>query len=86
MGDDWNGEFDPYGYQLVDEKLLINEEEAITIRTIFYQYVNTSVGANGLSKYLESHGIRKIPIQNGENPLLDDVVAEVIVKLVSNQS
>ncbi|VTS12873.1 site-specific DNA recombinase [Streptococcus pseudoporcinus] len=53
----WNGGFAPYGYQLIDGKLLINEEEAIAIRTIFDQYVNTSIGANGLSKYLENHGI-----------------------------
>ncbi|HEL2996552.1 TPA: recombinase family protein, partial [Clostridioides difficile] len=61
----WNGGFAPYGYQLIDGKLIINEEEAIAIRTIFDQYVNTSIGANGLSKYLENHGIRKIPRQNG---------------------
>ncbi|MFB2787058.1 recombinase family protein, partial [Streptococcus pneumoniae] len=67
----WNGGFAPYGYKLVDGKLLINEEEAVAIRTIFEQYVNTTIGANGLSKYLENHGIRKIPRQNGKNPLFD---------------
>ena len=51
--------FCSYGYQLIDGKLIINEEEAIAIRTIFDQYVNTTIGANGLSKYLENHGIRK---------------------------
>lgn len=54
----WNGGFAPYGYQLIDGKLLINEEEAIAIRTIFDQYVNTSIGAIGLFKYLENHGTR----------------------------
>lgn len=44
----WNGGFAPYGYQLVDGKLFINEEEAVAIRTIFDQYVNTTIGANGL--------------------------------------
>ena len=67
----WNGGFAPYGYQLIDGKLIINEEEAVAIRTIFDQYVNTTIGANGLSKYLENHGIRKIPRQNGKNPLFD---------------
>ncbi|WP_235691645.1 recombinase family protein, partial [Clostridioides difficile] len=77
----WNGGFAPYGYQLIDGKLIINEEEAIAIRTIFDQYVNTSIGANGLSKYLENHGIRKIPRQNGKNPLFD---AGLIRKILKN--
>lgn len=50
----WNGGFAPYGYKLVDGKLEVNEEEAYAIRVIFDQYVNTSIGANGLSKYLEN--------------------------------
>ena len=77
----WNGGFAPYGYQLIDGKLIINEEEAIAIRTIFDQYVNTTIGANGLSKYLENHGIRKIPRQNGKNPLFD---AGLIRKILKN--
>ncbi|MGI0348013.1 recombinase family protein, partial [Streptococcus pneumoniae] len=77
----WNGGFAPYGYQLVDGKLFINEEEAVAIRTIFDQYVNTTIGANGLSKYLENHGIRKIPRQNGKNPLFD---AGLIRKILKN--
>ena len=77
----WNGGFAPYGYKLVDGKLLINEEEAVAIRTIFEQYVNTTIGANGLSKYLENHGIRKIPRQNGKNPLFD---AGLIRKILKN--
>lgn len=48
----WNGGFAPYGYKLEDGKLFINEEEVVAIRTIFDQYVNTTIGANGLSKYL----------------------------------
>lgn len=55
----------PYGYKLVDGKLEINEEEAEAIRIIFEQCVNTDIGANGIAKYLENHGIRKITRQNG---------------------
>ena len=67
----WNGGFAPYGYSLIDGKLEVNEEEAVAIRTIFDQYVNTDLGANGIAKYLENHGIHKIARQNGTNPLFD---------------
>ena len=76
----WNGGFAPYGYQLVDGKLQVNEEEAEAIRTIFDQYVHTDIGANGIAKYLENHGIRKIPRQNGKNPLFDAHLIRIILK------
>lgn len=76
----WNGGFAPYGYQLVNGKLEINEEEALAIRTIYDQYVNTDIGSNGISKYLENHGIRKIQRQNGKNPLFDAHLVRLILK------
>ena len=76
----WNGGFAPYGYQLTDGKLYINEEEAAAIRVIFDQYVNTDIGANGVAKYLEHHGIRKIQRQNGKNPLFDAQLVRIILK------
>ncbi len=76
----WNGGFAPYGYQLIDGKLVINEEEASAIRTIYEQYTTTDIGANGIAKYLEEHGIRKIPRQNGKNPLFDAHLIRLILK------
>ncbi len=76
----WNGGFAPYGYQLVNGKLEINEEEAVAIRTIYDQYVNTDIGSNGISKYLENNGIRKIQRQNGKNPLFDAHLVRLILK------
>ena len=77
----WNGGFAPYGYSLIDGKLEVNEEEAVAIRTIFDQYVNTDLGANGIAKYLENHGIHKIARQNGKNPLFD---AALIRRIIQN--
>lgn len=77
----WNGGFAPYGYRLVDGKLEINEEEAVAIRMIFDLYVHTDIGATGISKYLENHGISKIQRQNGKNPLFD---AALIRKIIAN--
>lgn len=48
----WNGGFAPYGYQLTDGKLQINEEEAETIRVIYEQYTAADMGANRIAKYL----------------------------------
>jgi site-specific DNA recombinase len=76
----WNGGFAPYGYQLVDGKLMVNEEEAEAIRVIFEQYTTTDIGANGISKYLENHGIRKIQRQNGKNPLFNSHMVRLILK------
>ena len=76
----WNGGFAPYGYRLVNGKLEINEEEATAIRTIFEHYTTTDVGANGVAKYLENHGIRKIQRQNGKNPLFDAHLVRMILK------
>ena len=77
----WNGGFAPYGYALIEGKLVVNEEEAVAIRTIFDQYVNTDLGANGIAKYLENHGIHKIARQNGKNPLFD---AALIRRIIQN--
>ena len=76
----WNGGFVPYGYQLIDGKLQINEEEATAIRIIFEQYVTTDIGANGMAKYLDNHGIHKIQRQNGKNPLFDAHLIRLILK------
>lgn len=76
----WNGGFAPYGYTLEKGQLFINEEEAVAIRTIFDQYVHTDMGANGLAKYLEQHGIHKIQRQNSKNPLFDGSLIRRILK------
>ena len=76
----WNGGFAPYGYRLVDGVLQTNEDEAPAIRTIFEQYVNTDTGANGLSKYLETHGFQKLARQNGTSPLFSATLIRAILK------
>ena len=76
----WNGGFAPYGYHLVDGVLQINEDEAPAIRTIFEQYVNTDTGANGLSKYLETHGFQKLARQSGTSPLFSATLIRAILK------
>lgn len=57
----WNGGPAPYGYKLVNGKLVINEEEAYAIRTIFEQYAKQHNYSWSLANYLEMHNIKKIP-------------------------
>ena len=67
----WNGGFPPYGYRLVNGMLEIDEEEAPAIRIIYEKWNSTEMGATGLAKYLETHGVHKRPRHNGKNPLFD---------------
>ncbi len=60
----WNGGFAPYGYQLVDGELQIQEEEAEVIKIIFDKYIHTTMGINKIADYLNVHGYRKIKRQN----------------------
>lgn len=76
----WNGGFAPYGYKLVNGELIINEEEAEAIRIIFDKYVNTSMGCNGVAKYLQQQGINKIERQNGKNPYFAASLIKSILK------
>ena len=61
-----NGGFAPYGYQLKNGELEVNEEEAEAIRIIFSKFIETDLGYNGVTKYLNRQGILKIPRKNGK--------------------
>lgn len=81
----WNGGFAPYRYKLENGNLIINEEEAEAIRIIFDRYVNTTMGTNGVSKYLERQGIKKIARHNGKNPYFDpSYIRRIITNPVYN--
>lgn len=58
---EWNGGPAPYGYRLQDNCLVIDEEEAETIRLIFDRFVNTDKGYGGVAKYLNLQGVKKNP-------------------------
>ena len=62
----WNGGFAPYGYSLKDNKLIIEEDEAVAIRKIFDMFTSSEIGYGGIAKQLNLQGIRKIPRQNGK--------------------
>lgn len=55
----WNGGQAPFGYRLQDGVLYIDEEEAQIVRIIYDRFLNSSMGANGVAKWLNSHGYKK---------------------------
>lgn len=59
MNGGWNGGFAPYGYELVEGRLVIAEDEADIIRLIYDKFVHTTMGANGVAAWLNDHGYRK---------------------------
>lgn len=64
----WNGGFAPYGYQLVNGKLFIAEDEAEVIRRIFEMYVVENVGTCSIASALNFDGTCKKVRQNGTLP------------------
>lgn len=62
----WNGGFAPYGYELVNGELFVKEEEAEAVKIIFDKYIHTNLGINGVTRYLEQHGIQKVTRREGE--------------------
>ncbi|GAA4878840.1 recombinase family protein [Paenibacillus vulneris] len=63
----WGGR-EPYGYNLIDGKLVINQEEAKTVVKIFFLYLNQSMGVNSIAKLLwgdPEKGIAPIPTKRG---------------------
>ena len=77
----WNGGFAPYGYSLINGELIINEEEAETIKMIFELFANTNKGLGGVAKELNLQGIKKNIRQNGT---LDLWTGNLIKKILDN--
>ena len=77
----WNGGFAPYGYALDDNKLVIEEKEAVAIRKIFELYTSSEIGLGGIANQLNLEGIRKIPRQNGT---LEDWTGHFIKLILDN--
>lgn len=55
----WNGGQAPYGYELQDGALVVNEEEANNVRLIFEKYANTTMSLAELTDYCNNQGIKK---------------------------
>lgn len=77
----WNGGFAPYGYDLVNGKLVIAPKEAETVRKIFEIYSSTPKGADGVAKELNLQGYEKVQRQNGTSATW---IASTITRILDN--
>lgn len=53
----WNGGVAPFGYDLINGKLVVNEEEAKIVKYCFETFVNTNIGYSTLHSLLNRQGI-----------------------------
>ena len=85
-----NGANLPYGYMKKDGKIIIDEEQAEKVRLIFDKYVNTSMLADGVARWLNEHGYKKTPphIENSkrdDNAFLTAFSRDQIVRILDNE-
>ena len=79
----WNGGFAPFGYDLVNEKLVKNEY-AYLVELIFDKYVNENRGIKSIAEYLNRNGIRKPIPQNRQDYQFTDWSTHTIKHILDN--
>lgn len=62
----WNGGFAPYGYKLENGCLVTEPDEVEAIKIIYSKFIETDMGKEGIAKYLNRQGVKKIPRKNGK--------------------
>lgn len=80
----WNGGFAPYGYELIDGKLHIKEDEAPIVELIFDKFVNGCMGYSTIAGYLNRQGIPKLPSRNSHGRQFVDWSVHHIKRMLDN--
>ena len=80
----WNGGFAPYGYELIDGKLHIKEDEAPIVELIFDKFVNGGMGYSTIAGYLNRQGIPKLPSRNSQGRKFVDWSVHHIKRMLDN--
>lgn len=79
----WNGGFAPFGYDVVDEKLVTNEYSYI-VKMIFDKYVNENLGIKGVVEYLNRNGIKKPVPKNRQDFQFTDWSTHTVKRILDN--
>lgn len=80
----WNGGFAPYGYELVNGKLEIKEEEASIVQLIFDKFVNGGIGYSTIAGYLNRQGVPKPSSKNSHGRTFTDWSVHHIKRMLDN--
>lgn len=80
----WNGGFAPYGYELVDGKLEIKEDEALIVQLVFDKFVNGGMGYSTIAGYLNRQGVPKLPSKNSHGRAFTDWSVHHIKRMLDN--
>lgn len=80
----WNGGFAPYGYTLEDNKLMIEETEAVAIRKIFELYTSSEIGCE-YKAMLKKTDIEPMVIEAIREIVRNEEYAQAIKKRIGVQ-
>lgn len=80
----WNGGFAPYGYELVDGKLQIKEDEAPIVQLVFDKFVNDGIGYSTIAGYLNRQGVPKPSSKNSHGRIFTDWSVHHIKRMLDN--
>lgn len=79
----WNGGLAPFGYDIVDEKLVPNEY-AYIVKMVYEKYVNENIGIKGVVDYLNKNGIKKPVPKNRQDFQFTDWSTHTIKNILDN--
>ena len=79
----WNGGFAPYGYDIVDGRLMANENAPI-VKMIYQKYIEENMGMKTIADYLNRNGIKKQRPKNRQNYQFEDWSDYTIKAIIDN--
>lgn len=79
----WNGGPPPYGYDLIDGRLVLKEDEASVVRMVFDEYINGS-GYQAIVGRLNRLGIPRLPTKVSQGRPFTDWSIQQIKRMLDN--
>lgn len=75
----WNGGPAPYGYRIENGKLIVNNDEAEIVKSIFHMYINEEYGCSAIATKLNMEGIKKSINKKGGSDRWSKSMIEIIL-------